>query len=321
MGVGLGTDAVGQYDTAEPYLLDAAERRPQEAGIWSLLGLAQWQQDKLREANHSVQRAEELEPHEIEHRVLRMRILADAGRAKDALAELATLEAERPEAFEVMLAGVRLHLLLRHDDEAATRQEQLLAAHAKPETWLQLGYVLAESNRDEAARAAFDAASQAGFYPDALIQLARLDFKSKDFDAMKAHLLAALDLTHEPLPEASNPFAVLDGVLQGLAINREPQEKVLVWLVQIELQDTMLGERIRQLAQADDSIVPAMFALWTLATTREEAESFVREIYEALVPGAPWPANKVQIEEDRAERPTGPAVPGVHRYGFGHAAS
>lgn len=86
--IGWALTAFDDWRAAEPYLLEAVVRRPQEPTLWALIAVSQWSQGKTSEALRNVRRALELAPHELRSQVLHARVLIDAGRPKDALREL-----------------------------------------------------------------------------------------------------------------------------------------------------------------------------------------------------------------------------------------
>jgi tetratricopeptide (TPR) repeat protein len=294
---------LGNWSAAEAYLLDAAARCPGQATVRSLLGRCQWQLGKVREAAQSVRRAAGLEPGEPRHRVLLARILLASGRAREALKELEAGESEASGDFHAMLAGVSANLLLGHPEEAERRAALLEQAHPGTRTLLGLARAYGEAGLPDQAYRLFEQVGASGFYPEACVGLARIEYERQEFDPARAHLLAALDLTREREAGVPGPLELLEAVAQGLTAMNEPVEGCQAWSATLEL--SLPGANAR------------LLSLLVCAPTLEAAGEQVRQIYRALHPDRELADAAVTWKPVEAEQqPEGPVAPGIYGHRF-----
>jgi Zn-dependent protease with chaperone function len=287
----------GDWTNGEPYLLDAVTRRPQEPTLWSLLGLAQWQQGKLHEAERSLRQATALEPTEVEHGTSLAQVLLWAGRPKDALQELERLEQQSPTDYNVMLCRIGAELHLGRGEQAAAHAAALEAAHPGPKTVCHLGQAYLDAKQDQIGRDYLERVSREGFYPRALVCLAHLAVGRKEYDRARADLLAALDLTRPLGPEAEGPLELLEEVCQALATMAEPINDASAWAAVLNLPSGLTQWQ--------------RLGLLVHAASLEGAREQVRELYEAMIPGQELAEDQVSWQpQGRVEERMPPGIHG-----------
>lgn len=260
----------GDWARAEPYLLEAVRHRDTGASLWALLAYAQWQQEKLREAEHNFRQAIRLEPREPEFRRALTRLLLASGRPKDASRELEWLEVEDPTAKMVRRYRLHTDLLLGREEAAARHAGEIEASHPGSVTLLRLGQVYLDARRHETARGFFERVLTDAFYPRAHLSLAQIAYERRELDATRSHLLAALDLTRPLGPEAEGPLAVLEDACHGLLALEEPIRGLSAWSATLEVVATGLGTR--------------QLTLFVHACTREHAQQHVERLLRAMLP-------------------------------------
>jgi Zn-dependent protease with chaperone function/tetratricopeptide (TPR) repeat protein len=296
--------AIGEHWVpAETYLLDAAERRPDEPTLWSLLATCQWRLGKMQEAAQNARRAVTLEPGETHHRILLARILLAAGRPKEALRELEALPEPVARDEETLLALVTAHLLLGHLEEAKLRAAALEELRPGMETWLQLAHTGVEAHVDEWARDYLEKACRSGFCPPALVGLGEIEYRQRNYDQARAHLLSALDLTREPGLDTQGPLELLGVVCEGLAAMSEPIQGCGAWTAGIEMSAS--PAKVRRLS------------LLVHAPTLQAAQGLVLSLYEAMHSGQELPDSLVTWEPVPPADPSeAPVAPGIYQHWF-----
>jgi Tfp pilus assembly protein PilF len=302
-GLGWALAMLGNWADAEAYLLDAAARCPDQATVRSLLGTCQWQLGKVRAAAQSVRRATGLEPGEPRHQILLARILLASGRARAALQELEAVESAVGADFQAMLAAASANLLLGHVEEAARCATLLEQAHPGPRTLLALARAHAEASLPDQAYSLFEQVGARGFYPEALVGLARIEYERQEPEPARAHLLAALDLTREREAGVPGPLEFLEAVARGLIAMGEPVEGCQAWTATLEL--SLPGTNAR------------LLSLLICAPTLEAAREQVRQIHRALHPDRELADASVTWKPVEPEQqPAGPVAPGIYGHRF-----
>jgi tetratricopeptide (TPR) repeat protein len=290
---------LGDWRSAEGYLLDATLRRPHEATLWSLLGLSQWWQGSLREAQQNFRQALTLEPQEPRHRILLMQVLLAAGRPKEALQEWEILVKRAPTDFEVMVIGVRAHLLLGRMEEATRLVRRLEQEHPGVQTFLEVAHAYEEAGLPEQARPYLERVSQEGFYPQALLGLARLASRRQEYDQARAYLRSALDVTRELSPQAQSPWELLGPICRELAALNEPVASGSLWTVHLDLSGCPVH-------------IPRL-SLMVFAPTLESAQDCVDDLIAAMLPGETLPRTAVTWDAvPSGHSPESPLPPGIY---------
>jgi Zn-dependent protease with chaperone function/tetratricopeptide (TPR) repeat protein len=292
-----------QWSAAEDYLLDAVSRRPEEATLWSLLGLCQWRQGKFHEAVAHFRRAIEREPDAPSHRIMLMRISLAMGRPKEALIELERLEKTAPAELDVQLGGVTAHLMYGRVDEAERRAALLEQTHPGPRTRLRLAHAFRGASAHDLAERYYASVCETGFCPEALVGIATIQAHQRRRDEARARLLAALDVTREVIPETMAPLELFEPIYHGLLSLCEPVHGCSAWTATLSMTASPLP--IRQLC------------LLVLAPSIEGAKEHVRCIYGAMHPGRVLAENIVTWEPGPPDsRPEGGVCPGIHHHWY-----
>jgi Zn-dependent protease with chaperone function/tetratricopeptide (TPR) repeat protein len=304
--LGWALTMLGKWERAEAYLHDAVTHRdgPGAATIRALLAVCQWQQGKMREATDNARRATVGQPSASAYHVLLIRILVAAGRPQDAARELAGFESAGPARSErAGLAAVSVHLLLGHEPEAARCAQQIEEDTPGTKTLLRLASAYSEADRPESARSYLERVAALGFHPQVLVSLARIAHRRGDEPAARTHLLAALDMTRLPAPEADAPMTVLPIVLQGLQAMNGPDVACEEWNADISLADDATPRPAG----------PTHLALQMAAPSLREAKQYAAELYAALRPGRLLEDASVEWKQGTSRPADGkPISPGVY---------
>lgn len=294
----------GNWEAAEIYLLDAVERRPEEATLHSLLAIAHCNHGKIREGLESSNRAVALEPEGTTHRLTRARLLLAAGRLEPANEDIAWLEARGEGRIEFLVARVEAAVAQGNEEQAESLAQQTYEAFPKAATRLQLaaefGHSQSESMRRHAATQ-YEAVLQEGFYPEAEMGLARIFYREENRPAAREHMLAALNIERERPEEAAHPLSVLSDVSEGLRALDDSSIKCSAWKARLALP--------QELAKVTGVELTVCHA------TRPEAIELVRELSAAILPGWEWDQESLTWTElEPKERPTDLITPGIYRH-------
>jgi Zn-dependent protease with chaperone function/Flp pilus assembly protein TadD len=269
--IGWSAALLGDWVEAEGYLQDAKTHRPDEPTITALLGICQWQRDKLRESIRNLRRAAELAPKETRIRYHLARTLADAGRPRDAEPLLTTDDIRESEELDVQLLRLRVSLLLDRHGEAEGLCRQIEEAHPGGKALLGLGHAFQDAKLTDRARAYLERATELAFYPDALVRLAYLDHEEKtNPDLCKQRLLAALDVTKEAGEGSAPALALLEPACHGLTEMREKSPKCAGWVANVNM--------------ASSPAPVNQMSLLVFAPHSAAAGALVKELYDAMHP-------------------------------------
>ena len=151
-----------------------------------------------------------------------------------------------------------------------------------------------------------------GFCPGALYNLGKLAFERNEHDEARCLMLAALDMTREPLDGVNALLEYVPSVLRGLRdVNGAPCicEN---WNVEIALP-TASG------VSMPDASKPRML-LSVRAPSHEAAATYVDELYTAMQPGSSLAADQVVWKSDAGKSKEDPVSPGILGCRFVHPA-
>lgn len=198
---------------------------------------------------------------------------------------------------------MRANLLMGHTERAHEFAAQLQQEHPRAETLLRLGNAYGEAEQPAAARDYYQRASELGFYPEAHVGMARAAYDTKDHEAARAHLQAALDLTRPVGDDAAPPLAFLEHILAGLRAPNELVSEYDAWIATLDLRAT-------------NAALPRL-KLLVCATTFEEAQAQVRWLHSAMLPTASLLDSSVAYERPgEHEQPQGPILLGMYLHQF-----
>jgi Zn-dependent protease with chaperone function/tetratricopeptide (TPR) repeat protein len=296
-GLSLASDLQG----AEGYAAVAARQAPRDASRWLCLAWIQWQQDRNYVALRSARRAVEAAPDQTDPRLLLVRILLDVVRPREALEQIEALEKlsggwARTD-FETMLQRFRALLLLGRFEEASHAAARLREVHPKPTTRVALGNAYWGAWLHDEARDAYRAALDAGFFPQALLNLGALAREAGDMEEARRLLFTALDLSRETPEDATGTIPLLSRICEELLATREIQPGCTGWDVRLDLRPLPLTCGFRLLVAAPGA-----------QAAREHAAAF----YAGLNPAGDPDKGIVSCELLRSDQfPHGPARPGV----------
>lgn len=302
--VGWAFAVAGSWSQAEVYLLDAAAHRPGEATVLALLARAHRAEGRTLEAIRCAREAVALEPAQPAHRLWLGVALLDAGRVRSALEEVAALDALLPDDRNVLLLGVRAHVLMGNHDEAVRRADRVAEAYPGPEVEDILGDAFAlgdDAASYDRAEHHYARAQAAGFHPAALLGQAAVAGRRGDAARSRGLYLAALDATPTPVDGSDVPLMQrLYAACRGLLAAGGVEEECGSWWATCVLDGRARPHsRVRLLVHH---------------RSQEDAARAAAEIRGALCPGLE--ASVVCSPAGSHERPAGPVVPGVYEWEF-----
>lgn len=136
----------------------------------------------------------------------------------------------------------------------------------------------------------------AGHFPEALAGLGRVAAARGDAAAARSYLIAALDLTRPPAPEARGPLPLLSGICMELLRLNEPVRDCSAWKTTLPLDPAVQGwSRLAVVIQAADQDAAAAWARWFYACLYPGRD---------LNPGTlPWKPVEVELPSEVRSRP------------------
>ncbi|MCE5323264.1 M48 family metalloprotease [bacterium] len=289
------------WNAAEVYLIDAAARYPNEPTVLALLARCQWEREKLNEALFNIRRAVSLAPNDHSLRLLLTKVLLDLRRAKAANEQIAIIQKEQPDDYEVMLCALVAETFLGHADDADNMINTLLEKEPGPKTLGTVGRICFDAGEMEKAKHYLEAVVELGFSPSSLLCLANIEYQNENKERAHSLLLEALNVCKETLPDATPVEELLPGIFKGLTSCEESTSECTAWVSTIDLDGSPLKMK--------------RMSLLVCAPNIETAKDYIWSIYEAMHPGRILDSIKVHWERaPKDQQPTEPISTGI--YGF-----
>jgi len=297
-GMGWALLLCGEWGRAEAFLAQAVKIRPQQATWLSLLALCQSRRGKLQSAILSARRACTPAPPNKEHAKLLIDLLLECGYLREARERLAPWRGEIPTDHDFTLSAVRLHLLLREFQQATEWAGAFIAA-APAHMLVRLGLTYEMARQGAPAAEYYQRALAAGYFPEALLGLARLEAERGDKEQARRHVLAALNLKCALPEKATGPLPLFQTVLRQLLNLEEPALNCQAWIASMSRQTSPA-------AAANKSFL-------VYAPAGQEPAKWLNDILQAMQPDTPPPLATTAVwrRAPKEQQPFGPVRPGV----------
>jgi tetratricopeptide (TPR) repeat protein len=165
--------------------------------------------------------------------------------------------------------------------------------------FVRLGQFYEVARQHQKAANFYNEALTAGFYPESLLGLARIEAHAKNKEQAKKHLIAALDTARPLGQKAVGPLPLFHRIAGQLLALEDPVANCRAWVASLNGGKSPPGL--------------ANKSLLIYAPGRVQAEQFLNEIVGAMQPGIPpiAPANIGWKELEKEKQPDGPVRPGI----------
>jgi len=291
-----------QWNAAETYLLSAIANRPDEPTVVAVLGISQAYRGKAHEAIENAHRALSLSPDNSMLRLSLVKGLLFTGRAKEAEEELMKIGGTCEDSLGLALCDIHTDVLLGRIEQANIKSAHLVKTDTSPLALQSLAHIYMDSGREESCRCYLEQLCEIGYYPDAYMRLARLEYANNNNDKARDYLLSSLDMTRQPGEYAAKPVEVMQLALTGLISLGEQVDGCGAWMFTVNMPKIDI-DRISFLA---------------CAPTLEDARAHVEQICSAMQPGIVIDSSVMSVRKaDAADQPIAPVVPGVYSYKIG----
>jgi tetratricopeptide (TPR) repeat protein len=286
---------------AEAFLERRNQDQPGNATLLLLLASSQANRGKQQSALLLAHQACAAGPANKEHVKVLVDLLLQAGYLREAQQKLEKLREFADDDVEIMMQFMRLDLLLRQFVAADQWVERIQRKQPGGFNWVTLGKFHEMARENVRAAAFYEGALAKGFYPEALLGLARLEAQARNKEAARKHLLAALDTSRELGEKAVGPLPLFHQINQQLLFLEEPVPGCRAWTAKFGL---IGGKPPFGLENK---------AILVFAPTRQQAEDSFFALFGAMQPDRP-PIDRATIgwsEARRDQQPDGPVRVGV----------
>lgn len=266
----------GDWAPAEAFLEKRCQQKPAHPTLPLLLALCQSNRGKLQSALLLARRACELNPANVESSKFLVQLLLNAGYLREARERLQKLEPLLVHDREFIMMMVQLSLLLRDFDATDKWTERLKQLHPGPHLILRLGFLHeAARQRDKASRF-YNESLAGGYYPEALLGLARLEAQARNKDLARQHLAAALNIERPLGEKAVGSLPLLHQIL-GLSLSLdEPVLDCRAWTARLNGGKSPPGLENK--------------SLLIYARSSQDAEAMLQSLFAKMQPGnLPFP--------------------------------
>lgn len=289
----------GDWAPAEAFLEKVCAQRPKNATLLLLLALCQSKRGKFQSALLTAREACRPQPANTEHAKFLIDLLLQVGYLREAQERLKLLKAPSEEDMEVLLMLLRLNLLLRRFAAADELCERARKKQSSADLLVRLGQFHEVARRDEKAAGFYNEALTAGFYPESLLGLARLETRRRNKEQAKKHLIAALNTERALGEKATGPLPLFHQITTQLLSLAEPIPNCRAWVASLNGGNSPPG-------LGNKSIL-------IYAAGRSEAEQFLNELFSAMQPGKPpiVTSNIGWREAEKEKQPDGPVRAGI----------
>jgi len=194
---------------------------------------------------------------------------------------------------------VRLNLLLRNFAAADKWTERLREKKAGAQFFVWLGRHHEIARQNQKAADFYNEALAAGFYPESLLGLARLEALQRNKEQARKHLIAALNTDRELGEKAVGPLPLFHQITGQMLSLEEPVPNCRAWVASLNGGKSPPG-------LANKSVL-------IYASGRPQAEQFLNELISAMQPGTPpvVTSNLGWREAEKEKQPDGPVRAGI----------
>jgi Zn-dependent protease with chaperone function/tetratricopeptide (TPR) repeat protein len=224
----------GDWATAEAFLERRCLDKPQNPTLLLLLASCQRNRGKLQSALLSARQACSPEPANNAHRKFLIDLLLDVGYLREAQQALNRLKDHANDDSEMMSQWVRLNLLSGNFASADEWSERLKSKQPGGPWFVTLGRCYEAARQDLKAAAFYDEALAMGFYPEALMGLARLEARHQKKEEARNYLVSALNTERELGERALGPLPLLRQILAQLVSLEEPVAGCRAWIATLK---------------------------------------------------------------------------------------
>ena len=284
---------------AEAFLEKLCQSKKKHPTHLFLLSLCQSKRGKMQSSLLTARLACTPAPANNEQAKFLIDLLLQLGYLREAEARLRLLEAEAGDDIEIMLLMVRLNLLLRNFAGADKWSEQMRGKQAGAHYFLRLGQYHEVARQNQKASGFYNEALAAGFYPESLLGLARLEAFDRNKEQARKHLITALNTGRELGERAVGPLPLFHQIINQMLALEDPVSNCRAWIVSLNGGKSPPGLANR--------------ALLIYANGREQAEQYFKELVFAMEPGKPpiFPSHLGWTEAEKEKQPDGPVRAGI----------
>jgi Zn-dependent protease with chaperone function len=289
----------GDWAPAEAFLEKRCQQKPAHPTLSLLLALCQSNRGKLQSALLLARRVCEREPANVESTKFLIQLFLKAGYLREARERLQRLEPLLDNDREFIMMMVQLTLLLRDFEATDKWTERLKQKHPGPHLSLRLGFLHEVARQREKASRFYNDSLAGGFYPEALLGLARLEALAQNKALARQHLAAALNVDRALGEKAVGPLPLLHQILGLLLSLDEPVIDCRAWIAHLNGGKSPPGL--------------ANKLLLIYARSSQEAEVMLQSLFAKMQPGVP-PIPNANIGWEPAgkeKQPDGPVRAGV----------
>ena len=289
----------GDWAPAEAFLEKRCQQKPAYPTVQLLLALCQSKRGKLQSSLLLARRVCGSGSANVEHAKLLIELLLQAGYLREAQELLRKWEPLIGGDIELIMMMVRLNLL-RGDFPAADhwieclRQKQP-GAHLS----VRLGSLYEMARLKEKASGFYSEALTIGFFPEALIGLARLEAQAQNAAQARKHLVEALNLQRPLGDKAVGPLPLFNQILGQLLALEDPARDCRAWIAHLNGGKSPPGLENK--------------SLLVYATSSQQAEDTLFNLFATMQPSAPpFPRSCIGwTQAGQEQQPDGPVRPGV----------
>lgn len=297
LGAGWALLLCGDWAPAEAFLEIASKSK--NPTLLLLLALCQSNRGKLQSALLTARQACSPRPLNDEHAKFLIDLLLQAGYLREARERLKLLAPRAADDIELMLLWVRLNLLRREFAAADHWTEQLRSKQCGPHYFVWLGRFHEAARQNQKAANFYNEALAAGFYPESLLGLARLEAQERNKEQAKKYLIEALNTGRALGERAVGPLPLFNHITSQLLSLEEPVQNCRAWIASLNGGKSPPGLANR--------------SLLIYASGRQQAEEFLHELVCAMQPGTPplIPSSIGWKEAEKEKQPDGPVRAGI----------
>lgn len=299
LGAGWSLLLCGDWAPAEAFLEKTCQGKSKNPTLLLLLALCQSNRGKLQSALLTARQACSPRPVNDEHAKFLIDLLLQAGYLREARERLKLLAARAADDIETMLLWVRLKLLLRDFAAADHWTEQMRKKQCGPHYFVWLGRFHEAARQNQKAASFYNEALAAGFYPESLLGLARLEAQERNKEQAKKYLIEALNTGRALGEKAVGPLPLFNRITSQLLSLEEPMQNCRAWIASLNGGKSPPGL--------------ANKSLLIYAPGRRQAEEFLNELVCAMQPGTPplIPSSIGWREAEKEKQPDGPVRAGI----------
>ena len=284
---------------AEMCLARCLRHYPENPTLLALIAIAQSHRGKWQASRENAGKAVRQRPEDRELAGLLVNACIAGGEVRQASELLSSKFDPHSVDPQVLIQWMGIHLLVGDLARAEQVQARLEEAHPTPQARMEAAVKFEAFRQDPRAEELFQRALDTGFLPAAHLGLARVAARRRDWAGSRNHILLAMNL-EQPVVEGSVSTAQWMGQslnqLRGLG-RAIPGCRVWWVILQSSLHPS----------------IPPGTRLLVAATSRESAQSLLREAFAAMLPSHSPQLDAAFTWEDAPSsmQPDGPFIPGL----------